>query len=251
MRADPVALLAEAATITVLSGAGISTESGIQDFRGPQGLWTQNPKAELISHLDSYLDDSEVRRAAWQYRASSPVWTAQPNPAHLALAELSRQGRLGKIVTQNTDGLHQLAGNTDAEVIEVHGSVRQWQCADCPATGPMIDQIRRVEGGDPDPDCPSCGGITRATTILFGEALVPSVLDAAVEAATNCDVLLTVGTSLAVQPVAGLVPYAIGEGAKVVIVNAEETPFDDYAHAVVRGQLATVLPQLLGVGDHR
>ncbi|MGJ3508506.1 SIR2 family NAD-dependent protein deacylase [Enemella sp. A6] len=247
MRADPVDLLAEAERITVLSGAGISTESGIQDFRGPQGLWTQNPKAELISHLDSYLGDPEVRRAAWQYRAASPVWQARPNPAHEALVELEKQGRLQAIITQNTDGLHQVAGNADDKVLEVHGSVREWQCDSCPATGPMIDQIERVRAGDPDPDCPRCGGITRATTILFGEMLVPEVLDAAFAAATDCDVLLTVGTSLTVQPVAGLVPTALSEGARAVIVNAEETPFDDWVHAVVRGRLGEVLPRLLGV----
>ncbi|NLT30622.1 MAG: NAD-dependent deacetylase [Propionibacterium sp.] len=247
MRADPVELLARAQRITVLSGAGISTESGIQDFRGPQGLWTQNPKAELISHLDSYLGDPEVRRAAWQYRAASPVWEARPNPAHAALVELERQGRLQAIVTQNTDGLHQLAGNSEQMVLEVHGSVRDWQCDSCPATGPMIDQIERVRAGDPDPDCPECGGITRATTILFGEMLVPEVLDAAFAAAHECDLLIAVGTSLTVQPIAGLVPTALAEGAEAIIINAEETPFDDWAHAVVRGQLATVLPHLLGL----
>lgn len=248
MRADPVDLLAQAEKITVLSGAGISTESGIQDFRGPQGLWTQNPKAELISHLDSYLGDPEVRRTAWQYRTASPVWEAKPNAAHRALVELEKQGRLHAIVTQNIDGLHQLAGNSDDKVLEVHGSLRNWQCDSCPATGPMIDQIKRVRAGDPDPNCPDCGGITRATTILFGEMLVPEVLDAAFNAATECDVLIAVGTSLTVQPIAGLVPIALSEGAKAVIVNAEETPYDDWANAVVRGQLATLLPRILGVG---
>lgn len=242
-------MLARARSITVLTGAGISTESGIPDFRGPQGLWTQDPKAELMSTLDHYLGDPEVRQAAWRYRGDSLVWEAEPNAAHRALVDLERQGRLLKVVTQNTDGLHQIAGNSDDKVIEVHGSVRQWQCDGCPATGPMIDQIRRAQAGDPDPDCPECGGITRATTILFGEMLDPEVLDAAVDAASECDLLLAIGTSLTVQPVAGLVPYALAHGAKVVIVNAEETALDDYAHAVVRGQLATVLPQLLATAE--
>lgn len=238
-------LLRSAERVVALTGAGISTASGIPDFRGPQGRWTQDPDAERISTLSWYLGDDTVRRKAWQVRAESPHWAAEPNAGHLALVDLERAGRLTGIVTQNTDGLHLKAGNSPAIVHEVHGSTREWRCEDCRATGPMVDMIERVRGGDPDPRCPGCGGITRATVILFEEMLDPDVLDAAVNAAANCDVLVAIGTTLTVHPVAALAPYAVGNGAKLVIVNNQETPYDDYAVAVLRDPIADVLPRLV------
>lgn len=237
-------LLAAAGRITVLTGAGISTASGIPDFRGPQGVWTADPTAERISTLDWYLTDDAVRRAAWRYRADSPVWQARPNPAHRALARLEDQGRLRALVTQNTDGLHQLAGSR--HVLEVHGNVRTWRCEDCGAEGPMTDAVARVRAGDPDPRCPTCGGIIRATTILFGEELDAEVQAAAFAAAEDCDLLLAVGTSLTVHPVAGLVSVAGSTGARIVLVNGEPTPFDRRADAVVRDPIETILPELIG-----
>lgn len=237
-------LLAAAGRITVLTGAGISTASGIPDFRGPQGVWTADPTAERISTLDWYLTDDAVRRAAWRYRADSPVWQARPNPAHHALARLEDQGRLRALVTQNTDGLHQLAGSH--HVLEVHGNVRTWRCEDCGAEGPMTDAVARVRAGDPDPRCPTCGGIIRATTILFGEELDAEVQAAAFAAAEDCDLLLAVGTSLTVHPVAGLVSVAGSTGARIVLVNGEPTPFDRRADAVVRDPIETILPELIG-----
>lgn len=236
-------LLAGASRITILTGAGISTASGIPDFRGPQGLWTLDPKAERISTLSYYLGDPEVRRLAWRYRGTSEMWRADPNAAHRAIADLQRQGRLRGLITSNTDGLHQLAGSTG--VIEVHGNARTWRCESCRATGPMEEMIARVEAGEDDPDCPHCGGIVRATTILFEEYLDPDVLDAAYAAAAGCDAFVAVGTSLTVHPAAGLVPYARGHGALIVIVNAEETPYDDLADAVFRDPIVDALPDLL------
>ena len=249
MSSDPAiarasGLVAAASRITVLSGAGISTASGIPDFRGPAGLWTADPEAERISVLDDYLGDPGVRRAAWRYRADSPVWTSEPNPAHRALARLEGRGVLRAVVTQNTDGLHQLAGNR--HVVEVHGNVHTWRCEDCRAEGPMVEAVARVRAGDPDPRCPSCGGIIRATTILFGEMLDPQVQAEAFAAAEDCDLLLAVGTSLTVHPVAGLVSVAGSTGAAIVIVNGEPTPYDRRADAVVRGPIQTVLPQIIG-----
>lgn len=237
-------LLAGASSITVLSGAGISTGSGIPDFRGPQGLWTTDPLADRISTLDWYLNDDQVRRLAWQYRESSPMWEAEPNPAHRALVRLEDQGRLRAIITQNTDGLHRRAGSR--RVCEVHGNVRFWRCEDCGAEGPMAQAIARVRAGDPDPHCEQCGGIIRATTILFGEHLVPEVLAEANAAAEECDLLLAVGTSLSVMPVAGLVSVAKSTGAALVIANAEPTPYDRRADAVVREPIQDVLPHLIG-----
>lgn len=237
-------LIAAATRITALTGAGISTGSGIPDFRGPQGLWTADPKADRISTLDWYLHDDHVRRLAWQYREASPMWEATPNAAHRALVRLEEQGRLRALITQNTDGLHRVAGSR--AVWEVHGNVQFWRCEDCRAEGPMREAIERVRQGDPDPRCPECGGIIRATTILFGENLVPEVLQEANLAAEECDLLLAVGTSLTVMPVAGLVAVAKSTGARVVIVNGEPTPYDRRADAVVREPIEDVLPQLIG-----
>ncbi len=238
------ALIRGAGRITALTGAGISTGSGIPDFRGPDGLWTRDPSAERISTLEWYLADEDVRRAAWRYRAESPVWNAAPNPAHQALARLEHQGRLRAVITQNTDGLHQAAGTRT--VIELHGNVRTWRCEDCGATGPMTQALARVRAGDPDPRCSRCGGVIRATTILFGENLDPDVLDAAYAAAEDCDLLLVVGTSLTVMPAAGLVSVAGSAGARIVIVNGGPTPYDRRADAVVRGPIPQVLPALIG-----
>lgn len=236
-------LVRAAQRIVVLSGAGLSTASGIPDFRGPQGVWTADPDAEKVSTLSWYLRDDGVRAKAWQRLASSGEWAARPNPGHVALAELERRGRLRAIITQNTDGLHQLAGSTG--VLEVHGNARTWRCETCHAQGPMIDMVERVRAGEADPRCPRCGGIVRATTILFEEMLVPEVLDAARDALLEADLLLAVGTTLGVYPVAGFVPLAERLGIPIVIMNAEPTPFDALAAAVVRSPLQEALPALL------
>ncbi|WP_040283864.1 SIR2 family NAD-dependent protein deacylase [Tessaracoccus massiliensis] len=237
--------LAEAERIVILSGAGMSTAAGIPDFRGPEGLWTKDPYAELVSTLSWYLNDADVRKAAWRRRANPEVWAAKPTRAHEAIVELEKQGRLRAIITQNTDGLHQVAGSSDALVHEVHGSMRQWRCEMCGTTGPMEEMIERVNAGDEDPRCPKCGGITRATVILFEEVLEPDVLEAAITAVEECDAIVAVGTSLGVYPVAGLFPTAIGHGAFGVIVNGTETAMDHLAHQVVHGQLDNELPPLL------
>ncbi|QIK72352.1 NAD-dependent deacetylase [Propioniciclava coleopterorum] len=238
-------LVAHSRRILALTGAGLSTASGIPDFRGPQGRWTQDPEAERISTLSWYLEDDDVRAKAWQARAHSPARTATPNAGHLALVDLEDSGRLAGIVTQNTDGLHLLAGSTPRLVHEVHGNARAWRCEDCGATGAMAAMLARVEAGDPDPRCPECGGITRATVILFEEPLDREILDAAVELAEQADLVLAIGSSLTVHPVAGLVPYAFGHAAKVVILNAEETPYDYLASAIIREPIQDALPALV------
>lgn len=240
--------LRSAQKVVALTGAGLSTASGIPDFRGPQGRWTQDPDAERISTLSWYLQDESVRRRAWQVRADSPHWAAEPNAGHLALVDVERAGRLRGIITQNTDGLHTKAGSSPELVHEVHGSTREWRCEDCRATGPMAEMIDRVRAGDTDPRCPGCGGITRATVILFEEMLDPAVLDAAVDAAGDCDLMFAIGTTLTVHPVAGLAPYAVGHGANLIIINNQETPYDDYAVAVLREPIAEVLPALVSEG---
>jgi NAD-dependent protein deacetylase/lipoamidase len=237
--------LPAAASITVLTGAGISTESGIPDFRGPQGVWTKNPGAQALSTIDTYLADPEVRRRAWQARLDHPAWSARPNAGHRALVELERAGRLRALVTQNIDGLHQAAGSNPDLVIEIHGTIRQVGCLSCGDRTPMAEVLKRVAAGEDDPPCRRCGGILKSATISFGQALEPAVLNAAISAAQACDVLLAVGTSLSVHPAAGLCDFALGSGARLVIINAEPTPYDEVAHAVLREPIGEVLPRLV------
>jgi NAD-dependent deacetylase len=238
-------VLLEARRVTALVGAGISTDSGIPDFRGPQGVWTKNPSAERTSNLSTYLEDPEVRRESWQQRLRSPAWSASPNAGHRALVDLERQGRLVALVTQNIDGLHQKAGNDPDRVLEVHGTMHRVVCWECGNEGPMELALDRVRAGEADPRCLLCGGILKSATISFGQALDAGTIGHAQEAAISCDTFLVVGSSLAVYPAAGLVPLAADAGARVVIVNAEPTPFDSIAAAVVRGSISVELPGLL------
>src|SRR5215472_12957584 len=231
--------------VVALTGAGISTESGIPDFRGPQGLWTQNPKAEKLSDIRYYMADPEVRRLAWQHRLAHPAWQARPNAGHMALVSLEQRGKLHALVTQNIDGLHQAAGNSPDKVVEVHGTIHEVVCMRCDWRGPMQATLDRVRAGEEDPECRACGGILKSATISFGQPLIPEVIDRALRAAQEADLLLAIGTSLNVYPVAGAVPLAKSAGAKVVILNAQPTPMDDIADAVLRGSIGEVLPQMV------
>lgn len=233
-----------AARVVALTGAGISTDSGIPDFRGPQGLWTRNPLAEKMSNINYYLADPEVRKASWQNRLSSPAWSARPNPGHRALVELEKKRKLHALITQNIDELHQIAGNSPERVIEVHGTMRKFVCWGCGMRGPMQVVLERVRAGEPDPRCRDCGGVLKSDTISFGQQLVPEVIDRAMQAAREADLFLAVGTSLQVYPIAGAVDIARAARAKIVIINAEPTPFDDAADAVFNESISEVLPQL-------
>jgi len=230
--------------VVALTGAGISTESGIPDFRGPQGVWTRDPKAEKLSNIHHYMSDPEVRKLAWQGRVRHPAWTAVPNAGHHALVELERRGKLHALVTQNIDGLHQRAGNSADRVIEVHGTVHEVVCMRCSRRGPMPEVLERVEAGEDDPPCLECGGILKSATISFGQALVPEVIDRAMRVATEADLFMAVGTSLQVYPIAGLVALASNAGARVIIVNAEPTSFDHLADAVFSRPIGEVLPMI-------
>jgi NAD-dependent deacetylase len=228
----------------VLTGAGISTESGIPDFRGPQGLWTKNPDAEKTARLEYYMSDPEIRARAWQNRLSSGMWDAEPNAGHVALAEIERRANVHTLVTQNVDGLHHAAGSSPDKIIEIHGNVREVKCMSCQWRGPMGPTLDRVRGGEADPRCVDCGGILKSATISFGENLVAEDLRRAERAAAGADVFLALGTSLGVYPAAGLPEYALANRARLVIVNAQPTPFDRVAEAVSRDQLGDVLPAL-------
>jgi NAD-dependent deacetylase len=234
----------EARRVVALTGAGISTDSGIPDFRGPQGLWTKNPEAEKMATLQHYLADPEVRKRAWRHRLESAAFAAEPNPGHRALVSLERRERLETLITQNVDGLHQKAGTDPARVVEIHGTIHEVVCLDCGERAPMERALVRVRAGEEDPACRSCGGILKSATISFGQNLVPEDLARAERAAERCDFLLAVGTTLAVYPVAGVVPTAKRSGARVVIVNGAPTEMDGIADAVLRGSISEILPLL-------
>ena len=230
--------------VVALTGAGISTESGIPDFRGPRGVWTTNPAAEKLSNIHAYMSDPEVRRLSWKSRLEHPAWHAQPNAGHRALVELERRGTLHALITQNIDGLHQMAGQSPDKVIEVHGTLREVICMHCGWRGPMPLVLDRVRAGEEDPPCEQCHGILKSATISFGQALVPAVIERAAQVTREADLFLAIGTSLQVYPVAGLVAVAKASGARVVILNAEPTPFDEVADAVLPQPIGEILPAL-------
>jgi NAD-dependent protein deacetylase/lipoamidase len=231
--------------VVVLTGAGISTDSGIPDFRGPQGVWTKNPEAEKQATIQHYVADKDVRKRAWKSRLETFGQPREPNAGHRALLALEQRGKLDTLITQNVDGLHQAAGSSPSCVVEVHGTTREVVCLDCGERAPMERALARVRAGEEDPPCRSCGGILKSATISFGQGLVPADITRADRAARACDLMLAVGTKLSVWPVAGVVPVAKEAGARVVIVNAEPTEMDALADAVLRGSISDILPRLV------
>ncbi|HET9657859.1 MAG TPA: Sir2 family NAD-dependent protein deacetylase [Kineosporiaceae bacterium] len=234
----------DASAVTVLTGAGISTESGIPDFRGPQGLWTRDPGLRQMSDLQAYLADPLLRARVWRNRREHAAWSAEPNEGHRALVDLERAGRLLALVTQNIDGLHQRAGNCQQRVIELHGTLREVECLSCRRRRPTAEILDRVDAGEADPPCTACGGILKTAAVSFGQALDPAVLAAARDAVVEADLFVAAGTSLTVQPAASLAGLAADHGTRLVILNAEPTPYDELAGAVLRRPLVRLLPLL-------
>jgi NAD-dependent deacetylase len=232
--------------VAILSGAGISTDSGIPDYRGPNGLWTRNPDYEKLVTIDYYLADPEIRRRSWSMRRDMLALNPKPNAAHRAIAVLSDSGAAAvRVITQNIDGLHQAAGMPARKVLELHGTSQTVVCIGCGARTPTSDALARIDAGEADPPCLECGGILKTATVMFGEALDPDVLAAAAAIAKACTIMFAVGTSLQVYPAAGLAAIAAESGARLVIVNAEPTPYDDVAAEVVREPISAALPRLL------
>jgi NAD-dependent deacetylase len=231
--------------VVVLTGAGISTESGIPDFRGPQGVWTKDPKAERLSTLSTYLSDPEVRVTAWQMRLTHPARGAQPGAGHHALVDLEKKGKLDTLVTQNIDGLHLAAGTSPGILVEIHGTLREVVCMSCGERAPMEKALDRVRAGEADPECRTCGGILKSATISFGQNLVAADIERSQSAAANCGLFLAIGTSLQVYPVAYLPQLALDAGATLVIVNEQPTPYDASADATVAGRIGEVLPAIV------
>ncbi|WP_329205859.1 NAD-dependent deacetylase [Streptomyces sp. NBC_00683] len=231
--------------VAILSGAGISTDSGIPDYRGPQGLWRKDPEAEKLVTYDFYMSDPEIRRRSWQMRRTSASWKAEPNAAHRAVAGLERSGTAVRVLTQNVDGLHQLAGLSARKVVELHGTAREVVCTRCHARSSMEQALSRVEAGEADPPCAVCGGILKSATVMFGERLDPRVLAEAMAITKACQVFVAVGTTLQVQPAASLAGIAVEHGARLFVVNADPTPYDELAEETIREPIGTALPALL------
>ncbi|MEU9996768.1 Sir2 family NAD-dependent protein deacetylase [Streptomyces sp. NPDC050848] len=231
--------------VAILSGAGISTDSGIPDYRGPDGVWTRDPAAEKLATYEHYMADADVRRRAWRMRLDGPVLRAEPNAAHRAVAGFERTGNPVRVITQNVDGLHQLAGLPERKVLELHGSARTVVCTGCHARSSMEAALDRVRAGEDDPKCRACGGILKSATVMFGQRLDPMVLSNAMSIAKAAEVFIAVGTSLQVQPAASLAGIAAEHGARLIIVNAQPTPYDELADEIVREPIGTSLPALL------
>jgi NAD-dependent deacetylase len=234
-------LLSQARAVVAFTGAGISEESGLPTYRGEGGLWRKFDPYKVAS-IQEFRRDPTVY---WSYSLTHRRLGADPNPAHLALAQLERRGRLRAVITQNTDGLHQKAGSS--EVIELHGSSAAVVCLDCEArySRPEIDALNAAQC---PPCCPSCGGrYLKPTVVLFGEPLPILALARAQELAAHADAMLVVGSSLQVYPAAGIPRLARDAGADLVIVNTEPTPFDSWAQVVLRGKAGELLPRVLGL----
>jgi len=234
-------LIAAARKGVAFTGAGVSAESGIRTFRGEGGLWRQYDPFK-VSSIDYFLEDPSAYWSVSKERYET-YRQARPNPGHVALAAMEEAGILAAVVTQNTDGLHLQAGSTN--VIELHGSGRTVACLDCGAREPREDVQARLEREMP-PRCKTCGGIhMKPTVVFFGEAMPPVAVERAFDAARGCDLMLVIGSSLVVYPAAGVPVTAAEAGAPLVIVNAEPTPLDEMAAAVIRGRSGEVLPRLL------
>ncbi|WP_225655887.1 SIR2 family NAD-dependent protein deacylase [Streptomyces pseudogriseolus] len=231
--------------VALLTGAGVSTDSGIPDYRGPAGLWRRDPDAEKLVTYEYYMGDPEIRRRSWRMRQENFAVLPEPNAAHRAVAELERSGTAVRVITQNVDGLHQLGGMPDRKVLELHGTARAVVCTKCRARTPMEDALARLRAGEDDPPCVDCGGILKPATVMFGEALDTAVLGEAVAITKACTLFIAAGTSLQVHPAAGLAQVAADHGARLIVVNAEPTPYDDLADEIVREPIGTALPALL------
>ncbi|MEU1079376.1 Sir2 family NAD-dependent protein deacetylase [Streptomyces sp. NPDC005908] len=231
--------------VALLTGAGVSTDSGIPDYRGPAGLWRRDPDAEKLVTYEYYMADPEIRRRSWRMRQENAAVLPEPNVAHRAVAELARSGVAVRVITQNVDGLHQLGGMPDRKVLELHGTARTVVCTTCRARTPMEDALARLSAGEEDPPCADCGGILKPATVMFGEALDPVVLGEAVAITKACTVFVAAGTSLQVHPAAGLAQVAVEHGARLIVVNAEPTPYDALADEVLNEPIGTALPTLL------
>lgn len=242
---EAIELIAKSKCVVGFTGAGISTESGIPDFRSPNGIWANN----RIIEYGEFISSRAGRIEYWRQKVA--MWPemrdAKPNAGHLAFVELERRGRLGALITQNIDGLHQRAGNSSEIVIELHGTTAEAECLSCHLRISMDDAVGRVTAGDSAPECESCGGLIKPATISFGQAMPAREMDLAVKACRECEVLIAAGSSLVVYPAAALPELAKQSGAALIIVNRTPTPLDGIADLVINEEIGKTLPRLIGM----
>ena len=205
----------------------------------------EEPLAEKMSNIQYYMNDPEVRKHAWQTKVKGAEQTRKPNPGHYALLALEERGKLDTLITQNVDGLHQEAGSAPEKIVEIHGTLREVVCMECDERAPMERALMRVRAGEEDPPCRTCGGILKSATISFGQGLVARDLERSQIAAESCDLMLAIGTTLGVYPIAAVVPIAHERGVPVIILNGEPTEMDSLAEVLLRASISEVLPKIL------
>ncbi len=237
-------LIVNAKKLVVFTGAGISTESGIPDFRSPGGIWSRFDPEDFT--YQKFVSDPEARRKQWQMLGEGHLTTeAQPNPAHYAIAELDRLGRLDCVITQNVDNLHHKAGVPADKVFELHGNVQWAVCLSCGQRYPFEQIKARLDQGEEIPDCEVCHGMLKPNAVLFGEQLPADVLQEASNRSSNCDLCIVVGSTLVVYPAAYMPIYAVQAGAKLVIVNLSSTPMDAEAAVLIRAKAGEAMSKIV------
>jgi len=245
-RIDDIAdLIAGSSRIVVFTGAGISTESGIPDFRGPDGLWTKVDPSDFT--YQKFISDREVRKRIWQLNTTMGFSFdgVEPNLAHHAIVELEKLGKLDCIVTQNVDGLHQKAGNSEDKVLQLHGNMQWVKCLGCGARHPFEEVRRWIEGGVGVPECAQCSGILKPDAVFFGEAMPLRETAEAEKRSSSCDLCIVIGSTLTVYPAALMPQYAVSSGAKLVIINEGDTELDHVAHVRIAAKAGEVMARAI------
>jgi len=237
-------LIIKSKKVIVFTGAGISTESGIPDFRSPGGIWSRYDPEDFT--IQKFLSGPAARKTIWKMSAESGLLTeAEPNPAHYAIAELYQLGKLDCVITQNIDNLHQKAGVPEDKVFELHGNMRWVVCLSCRRRFPMSEVLQKIKEGIEVPDCPDCQGILKPGAVFFGEALPQDVLQEATRRSQNCDLFIVIGSTLVIYPAAYMPAYARDAGAKLAIVNLTPTPLDHYATVVIQGGAGEIMSRVI------
>jgi NAD-dependent deacetylase len=237
-------LIIESQKVIVFTGAGISTESGIPDFRSPGGIWSRYDPEDFT--IQKFLSSPAARKTIWKMSVESGLLTeAEPNPAHYAIAELYQLSKLDCVITQNIDNLHQKAGVPEDKVFELHGNMQWVVCLSCRKRFPMSEVLQKIEEGIEVPDCPDCQGILKPGAVFFGEALPQETLRDAIRRSQNCDLFIVIGSTLVIYPAAYIPTYAGEAGAKLAIVNLTPTPFDHYAEVIIRGKAGEIMSRVM------
>jgi NAD-dependent deacetylase len=237
-------MIDKAGKIVIFTGAGVSTESGIPDFRSPGGLWSKFDPDDFT--IDKFLNSEQTRMKMWKLLLDGGLMAdASPNAAHLAIAELERIGKLSCVITQNVDNLHQKAGNDPSRVYELHGNMQWLICLKCGQKYPLENLTQNISSEESIPDCKKCGGILKPDVIFFGEALPPNVLAAATHESQECDLFIVIGSSLVVYPAANMPLYAKRNGARIVIINLSETQQDDIADVIINHSAGITMTKIM------